>query len=80
MMNKDWLPIKEVAKELYCSVRYIQTCKAKGLFIAGEHFYQVGNHRQGKLIFNIELCRKALLDQTRKESEDQKIVLMETYQ
>ena len=78
-MDKNWVPIQELANELYCSTRFIHSCKTNGLFIAGEHFYKVGNHSQGKLIFNIDLCRKALLDQTRKESEDNEIVLKETY-
>ena len=48
----------------------------KNLFKAGTHYYSVGEGKQrGKHIYNLELCRKALLERTAKDSR-----LNETYE
>ena len=47
----------------------------KNLFRAGTHYYSVGEGKQrGKHIYNLELCRKALLERTAKDTR-----LNETY-
>ena len=70
MSSKEtWLEIRELAEALFCSVKSVYIYRDKNLFKAGTHYYSVGEGKQrGKHIYNLELCRKALLERTAKES------------
>ena len=72
MSSKEtWLEIRELAEELFCSVKSVYIYRDKNLFKAGTHYYSVGEGKQrGKHIYNLELCRKALLERTAKESRN----------
>ena len=73
--NHTWLEIRELAEALYCSVKSVYIYRDKNLFKAGTHYYSVGEGKQrGKHIYNLELCRKALLERTAKDTR-----LNETY-
>ena len=74
--NQTWLEIRELAEALYCSVKSVYIYRDKNLFKAGTHYYSVGEGKlRGKHIYNLELCRKALLERTAKDSR-----LNETYE
>ena len=69
--NHTWLKIRELAEALLCSVKSVYIYRDKNLFKAGTHYYSVGEGKQrGKHIYNLELCRKALLERTAKESRN----------
>ena len=69
--NYTWLEIRELAEALYCSVKSVYIYRDKNLFKAGTHYYSVGEGKlRGKHIYNLELCRKALLERTAKESRN----------
>ena len=73
--TSTWLEIRELAEALFCSVKSVYTYRDKNLFKAGTHYYSVGEGKQrGKHIYNLELCRKALLERTAKDTR-----LNETY-
>ena len=73
--NSTWLEIRELADALFCSVKSIYIYRDKNLFKAGTHYYSVGEGKhRGKHIYNLELCRKALLERTAKDTR-----LNETY-
>ncbi len=73
--NHTWLEIRELAEALFCSVKSVYIYRDKNLFQAGTHYYSVGEGKQrGKHIYNLELCRKALLERTAKDTR-----LNETY-
>ena len=76
MSSKEtWLEIRELAEALFCSVKSVYIYRDKNLFKAGIHYYSVGEGKQrGKHIYNLELCRKALLERTAKDTR-----LNETY-
>ncbi len=76
MSSKEtWLEIRELADALFCSVKSVYIYRDKNLFKAGTHYYSVGEGKQrGKHIYNLELCRKALLERTAKDNR-----LNETY-
>ena len=66
--TSTWLEIRELAEALFCSVKSVYIYRDKNLFKAGTHYYSVGEGKQrGKHIYNLELCRKALLERTAKE-------------
>ena len=62
-----WLPGDELAAKLHCSERQLIQLKANGLFKPGVHYYAIGGGRRGRNVYALELCRQALLDQTRKQ-------------
>ena len=62
-MTDSWLPKKDLSAALHCSERTIESFCAQGVFIAGDHFYRAGLKR-GALVFNLDICRQALLDHT----------------
>ena len=73
--NSSWLEIQDIAKALFYSVKSVYIYRDKNLFKAGTHYYSVGEGKQrGKHIYNLELCRKALLERTAKDTR-----LNETY-
>ena len=69
--TSTWLEIRELAEALFCSVKSVYIYRDKNLFKAGTHYYSVGEGKQrGKHIYNLELCRKALLERIAKESRN----------
>ena len=73
--QETWLEIRELAEALFCSVKSVYIYRDKNLFRAGTHYYSVGEgKKRGKHIYNLELCRKALLERTAKDTR-----LNETY-
>ena len=67
--NQTWLEIRELADALFCSVKSVYIYRDKNLFKAGTHYYSVGEGKQrGKHIYNLDLCRKALLERTARDS------------
>ena len=67
--QETWLEIRELAEALFCSVKSVYIYRDKNLFRAGTHYYSVGEgKKRGKHIYNLELCRKALLERTAKDT------------
>ena len=62
-----WLTAEDLAAQLHCSERQIHQLKADGLFKPGEHYYAIGGGSRGRHVYALELCRQALLDQTKKQ-------------
>ena len=61
--------------KLFFALLNLSIYRDKNLFKAGTHYYSVGEGKQrGKHIYNLELCRKALLERTAKNTR-----LNETY-
>ena len=61
MVQTTWLPLEDLAKQLFCSERNIYKLKAAGVFQAGTCFYRIGNgQKKGKCIYSLEKCREAL--------------------
>ena len=68
MNTIQWLEIIDLAEELKCSVKSVYNYREEGTFLPGIHFYTVGKGKQrGKHIYSLELCRKALIDRTKKK-------------
>ena len=62
MTTQNWIELPTLIKSLYCSERTVYKLKKANVFVAGEHFYRVGEGRdKGKCIYGLEECRKALL-------------------
>ena len=62
MNTKNWIELSDLLDHLYLSERTFYKLKKAGVFIAGEHFYRIGEGREkGKCIYGLEECRKALL-------------------
>ena len=71
MNTKNWIELSDLLEHLYLSERTIYKHKKNQVFIAGEHFYRVGEGKQkGKCIYGLEECRQALLKHS---LEDKKI-------
>ena len=62
-----WLTAEDLAAQLLCSERQIHQLKADGLFKPGVHYYAIGGGTRGRHVYALELCRQALLDQTKKQ-------------
>tara|TARA_B100000575_G_scaffold65508_1_gene50326 strand:+ start:110 stop:394 length:285 start_codon:yes stop_codon:yes gene_type:complete len=82
MNTIQWLEIIDLAEELKCSVKSVYNYREEGTFLPGIHFYTVGNGKiRGKHIYNLQKCRKALVDKTKEknlnrlESYDHKEIL-----
>ena len=70
MNTIQWLEIIDLAEELKCSVKSVYNYREEGTFLPGIHFYTVGKGKQrGKHIYSLELCRKALIDRTKKNAK-----------
>ena len=55
MALSTWLPLEDLAEQLYCSERTIYKLKASNVFEAGTCFYRIGNGQEkGKCIYNLE--------------------------
>ena len=62
MTTQNWIELPTLIKSLYCSERTVYKLKKANVFVAGEHFYRVGEGTvKGKCIYGLEECRKALL-------------------
>ena len=62
MTTQNWIELPTLIKSLYCSERTVYKLKKANVFVAGEHFYRIGEGREkGKCIYGLEECRKALL-------------------
>jgi len=60
-----WLPIDQLAEQLLCSERNVDTLRSEGIFKAGEQYYAIGAGKQrGKFVYCLEACRAALLKRT----------------
>ena len=67
--NQTWLQIRELAEALFCSVKSVYIYRDKNLFKPGIHYYSVGEGKQrGKHIYNLQKCRKALIDRTKEKN------------
>ena len=62
MTTTDWIELPKLVEYLYCSERTVYKLKKANVFVAGEHFYRVGEGKEkGKCVYGLEECRKALL-------------------
>ena len=62
MSTQNWIELPRLVESLYLSERTVYKLKKANVFIAGEHFYRIGEGREkGKCIYGLEECRKALL-------------------
>ena len=62
MTTTNWIELPKLVEYLYCSERTVYKLKKANVFIAGEHFYRIGEGKEkGKCIYGLEECRKALL-------------------
>ena len=69
MNTIQWLEIIDLAEELKCSVKSVYNYREEGTFLPGIHFYTVGKGKiRGKHIYNLQKCRKALVDRTKKKN------------
>ncbi|QCH14372.1 hypothetical protein CB0101_05010 [Synechococcus sp. CB0101] len=60
-----WLPIEQLAEQLVCGERTVDTLRSEGIFKAGEHYYAVGSgKKRPKFVYCLESCRAALLKRT----------------
>ena len=63
MTSQNWIELPRLVESLYCSERTVYKLKKANVFIAGEHFYRVGEGKEkGKCVYGLEECRKALLN------------------
>ena len=70
MNSKNWIELSDLLEQLYLSQRTFYKLKKAGVFIAGEHFYRIGEGMEkGKCIYGLEECRKALLKNSAENSE-----------
>ena len=73
MTTTNWIELPKLVEFLYCSERTVYKLKKANVFVAGEHFYRVGEGREkGKCIYNLEKCREALLLYTKEGQEKKK--------
>ncbi len=70
MTTYNWLEIDDLAKGLMCSKKSVYNYRDDGIFVAGVHYYSVGTGKvRGKHIYCLELCRKALIERTKKNAK-----------
>ena len=71
MSNYNWLEIDDLAKGLKCSIKSIYNYREEGTFVPGIHFYTIGKGKiRGKHIYNLQKCRKALVDRTKEKNSN----------
>ena len=75
-----WIRIDPLSDELQCSKRTIYDLKTDNVLRAGVHYYAVGKGT-ARHVYNLDLCREALLEETAKRAklEANKIKESETY-
>ena len=63
MSTTNWIELPKLIESLYCSERTIYKLKKANVFVAGEHFYRVGEGTvKGKCVYSLDKCKKALFD------------------
>ena len=73
MTTQNWIELPTLIESLYCSERTIYKLKKANVFVAGEHFYRIGEGREkGKCIYGLEECRNALLRNSAENSKKAK--------
>jgi len=73
MNSKNWIELSDLLSLLYLSERTFYKLKKAGVFIAGDHFYRIGEGREkGKCIYGLEECRNALLRNSAENSKKAK--------
>ena len=73
MTTQNWIELPTLIKSLYCSERTVYKLKKANVFVAGEHFYRIGEGREkGKCIYGLEECRNALLRNSAENSKKAK--------
>jgi len=61
--TKDLVLLPVLIEELFISERTVYKHKRNGVFVAGEHFYRVGEGTvKGKCVYSLDKCKKALFD------------------
>ena len=71
MNDFSWLEIEDLAKGLKCSIKSIYNYREEGTFVPGIHFYTIGKGKiRGKHIYNLQKCRKALVDRTKEKNSN----------
>ena len=69
MNDFSWLEIDDLAKGLKCSIKSIYNYREEGTFVTEIHFYTIGKGKiRGKHIYNLQKCRKALVDKTKEKN------------
>ena len=78
--NPIWIKIDPLSEQLQCSKRTIYDLKNDNVLRAGVHYYAVGKGT-ARHVYNLDLCREALLEETAKRAklEVKKIKATETY-
>ena len=78
--RQTWSDVNSLAEELKCSPRTIYDLKTDNVLQAGVHYYAVGKGT-ARHVYNVDLCRDALLEETAKRAkiEAKKIKATETY-
>ena len=62
MNSKNWIELSDLLSLLYLSERTFYKLKKANVFIAGEHFYRIGEGRQkGKCIYGLEQSGRVYL-------------------
>ena len=77
---QNWIKIDPLVEHLHCSKRTIYDLKTDNVLRAGVHYYSVGKGT-ARHVYNLDLCREALLEETAKRAkiEAKKIKATETY-
>ena len=61
--TKDLVLLPVLIEQLFISERTVYKHKKNGVFVAGEHFYRVGEGTvKGKCVYSLDKCKKALFD------------------
>ena len=70
MTTKDLVLLPVLIEELFISERTVYKHKKNGVFVAGEHFYRVGEGTvKGKCVYSLEQCKKALFDLSKRNKK-----------
>ena len=71
MTDYNWLEISDLAEGLKCSIKSVYNYREEGTFVPGIHFYTIGKGKiRGKHIYNLQKCRKALVDRTKEKNSN----------
>ena len=71
-----WLLIEQLAEQLVCGERTVDTLRSEGIFKAGEHYYAVGaGKKRPKFVYCLESCRAALLERTAELEAERKAMV-----
>ena len=54
MTTTNWIELPKLVEYLYCSERTVYKLKKANVFVAGEHFYRVGEGKEkGKCVYGL---------------------------